>query len=225
MALIHCRQCNSLASIDVQFCQDCDASAQFHKGMRWLWRLLAIIVLVFWIASCSKTDSQSVTPQISKSSALKSGTGEEKISSVNALLNVKFDAKFAGSGLKTSMMVSTNLPKNTRLMCYVGSPKNSGGMGFVFGSECSVSDNQVIEFGPLLESGKPLRPGHYKMTMSTLPASLQPKDVQVVIGPNGENLTGEKISIQTKTSQRVASQSFRFLLNSNGAITILSDPS
>ena len=84
----------------------------------------------------------------------------------------------------------TNLPNSTILMVIISRQQDS----YRAQSKTKVSRGKFYA-GPFSQKGAPLNPGVYNLDISTPLSTLQPLEVQEVIGKSGNNLKGMLIEI------------------------------
>jgi hypothetical protein len=99
-------------------------------------------------------------------------------------IDVHISTSIENSG-KPIVVGQSNLPDNTTLMITISRAQDS----YRAQSKTTVSGGQ-FRAGPFTQRGAPLSPGDYILDIYTPLTSLQPLDVQAVIGENGKNLSG-----------------------------------
>lgn len=140
--------------------------------------------------------------------------------SINVLASdIKLDLSVIGNNQKPVLNVKTNLPPKTILMASLANPKNQGGDGYFGQATAAVQTNQVVKFGPFSKNGDPLSPGTYQVKVTTIMAALQPQEIQVFFGRNGERLEGQQVSTLPGTQEKGISQEFQFKINPDSSIS------
>jgi len=139
--------------------------------------------------------------------------------------DITLDLDVIGNDQKPILNVKTNLPPKTILMANLANPINQGGDGYFGQAKGAVADNQIVQFGPFSKTGDNLSPGTYLLTVSTVVADLQPKEVQAFFGVHGEGLMGRQVLTLPGTLERLVLQKFQFKINPDGSIDNLPHPS
>ena len=132
--------------------------------------------------------------------------------------DITLDLSVTGNNQKFILNAKTNLPPKTMLMANVVNPMNQGGDGYVGSASGAIKANQIVQFGPFSKSGGRLSPGRYQVTVTTIMAALQPREIQSFFGAHGEGLTGRLVSFLPGTSERLVTQKFQFTINPDGSI-------
>lgn len=132
--------------------------------------------------------------------------------------NITLDLSVEGNGNKPVLNVKTNLPAGAILTAILVNPTDQGGTGYFAQAKASVQPNHLVQFGPFSKDGEPLAPGMYQVTVSTIGADLQPRDVQPFFGAHGEQLAGPLVQNVPGTSERLVSQRFQFSIGKDGSI-------
>ncbi len=132
--------------------------------------------------------------------------------------DITLDLNVIGNDQKPILNLKTNLPHKSILKALLVNPINQGGDGYVGEAEGAVGADQVVQFGPFSKTGDSLSPGIYLLTVTTVGADLQPKEVQAFFGAHGEGLTGRQVLTLPGTSERLVSQKFQFKINPDGSI-------
>jgi hypothetical protein len=99
-------------------------------------------------------------------------------------IDVQISTSVEGNANPT-IIGNTNLPDSTSLMVTISRQQDS----YRAQSKTKVSRGKFYA-GPFSRKGEPLNPGVYKLDISTPLATLQPPEVQAVIGKSGNNLKG-----------------------------------
>ena len=169
-----------------------------------------ISIVCFMVAAL--TNSGSSTPQNSIDTQVQQQKSEGEITS-----NVAPGIEVIQNSQELILELKTNLPPKTNLMATIVNPINQGGDGYDGQAQAEVQNNQIARFGPFSNDGNRLLPGIYVVSISSIMAALQPKEVQQYIGEHGERLTGSSVMTLPGTQEKIFWQTFKFKLNPDGS--------
>lgn len=94
-----------------------------------------------------------------------------------------------GDNARPVIVGTTNLPKGTKILLTVTRPASQ----FMAQGKAVVSGVGVFRSPRFSQRGQPLNSGEYTVEVTMPVASVQPREVQAVIGKRGENLSGKLV--------------------------------